>query len=125
MLANITEDQNEYRIGKKTYSCPIILSLETISGKWKGVILWFLLQEKVLRFSELKAKILSATKITDKMLIQCLKELEADGIISRKVYKVIPPKVEYSLTSQGQKLQSIFRELVSFGLSYEKKNKKR
>ncbi|MCK4934283.1 MAG: helix-turn-helix transcriptional regulator [Simkaniaceae bacterium] len=105
-----------YEIGQKSYSCPLLLTLETISGKWKGIILWFLLEEKVLRFSELKKKINSAVKITDKMLIQCLRELEKNGIVSRSVYPVVPPKVEYSLTDLGKCLRPIFDELVKFGL---------
>jgi len=108
-----------YKIGSKTYSCPLILSLETISGKWKGVILWFLLEEKILRFGELKSKINEATKITDKMLIQCLRELEAAGLVSRKVYHVVPPKVEYSLTPNGQELRPVMEALINFGLKYQ------
>ncbi|MCP5469286.1 MAG: helix-turn-helix transcriptional regulator [Chlamydiales bacterium] len=109
-----------YEIGNKRYSCPLILTLETISGKWKGVILWFLIENPILRFSSLKKKINAATKITDKMLIQCLRELERDGLIERIIYAVVPPKVEYSLTDAGQKLQPIFKELIQFGLNYEK-----
>ena len=86
-----------YKIGKKSYTCPLLLTLESISGKWKGVIIWFLLEEKILRFGQLKKKINEATTITDKMLVQCLRELEQDQIIKRKVYPVVPPKVEYSL----------------------------
>ena len=108
----------QYQIGTKTYSCPLLLTLETISGKWKGVIIWFLLEQGILRFSELKEKINAATKITDKMLIQCLRELEQDNIVLRKVYQVVPPKVEYSLTHSGKKLRSIFDCLVQFGLSH-------
>ena len=110
-----------YHIGNKKYLCPIVLTLETIEGKWKGVIIWFLLEEPVLRFGELKTRISSSMKITDKMLIQCLKELEGNGIIQRKVYKQVPPKVEYSLTAKGGKLRPIFNELVKFGLLHEKK----
>ena len=107
-----------YQIGDKKYSCPLLLTLETISGKWKGIIIWFLLENKVLRFSRLKEKINSATRITDKMLIQCLRELEHDGIIFRKVYLVVPPKVEYSLTDNGKNLRPIFNELVQFGVAH-------
>jgi len=110
----------QYIIAEKKYSCPLILSLDCISGRWKGVIVWFLIENPVLRFGEIKIKINAVKKITDKMLIQCLKELEADGLIDRKVYKVVPPKVEYSLTPQGKKLKPIFDELIKFGLGYEK-----
>lgn len=106
-----------YSIAGKDYSCPLILSLDRISGKWKGVIIWFLLENPTLRFGELKTKVTGAKRITDKMLIQCLRELEADGLIERKVYKVVPPKVEYSLTPQGEKMRPIFDELINFGLA--------
>lgn len=110
-----------YQLGNKFYSCPLILSLEAISGKWKGIIIWFLLETPVLRFSSLKNKITTATKITDKMLIQCLRELERDGLIKRKVYQEVPPKVEYSLTKNGKRLKAAFLELIQFGLAHEKK----
>lgn len=112
----------KYKLGNTLYSCPLILSLEAISGKWKGVIIWFLMENPVLRFSNLKVKITSAIKISDKMLIQSLKELERDGLIKRKVYKVVPPKVEYSLTQRGKELKSAFHELIQFGLRHEKKD---
>ena len=108
----------KYQIGDKVYSCPLLLTLEAISGKWKGIIIWFLLEEEVLRFSELKKKITEATKITDKMLIQCLRELEQDNLVLRKVYQVVPPKVEYSLTHSGKKMRPIFEDLIQFGLSH-------
>lgn len=110
----------KYQIGRKQYSCPLILTLETISGKWKGVIIWFLFEHEILRFAQLRDKINIAKKITDKMLIQCLRQLEEDKIITRKVYPVVPPKVEYSLTERGKKLRPIFDELVQFGLGYAK-----
>jgi DNA-binding HxlR family transcriptional regulator len=106
-----------YSIGNKNYSCPLLLTLETISGKWKGVIIWFLLENGTLRFSTIKTKMNQAKKITDKMLIQCLRELETDGIITRKIHQVAPPKVEYSLTEVGKNLKPVFVELIRFGLS--------
>lgn len=106
----------KYQIGDKNYSCPLLLTLDTISGKWKGVIIWFLLENKVLRFAKLKEKINAATKITDKTLVQCLRELEKDGVVFRKVFQVVPPKVEYSLTDRGKELRSIFDQLIQFGL---------
>lgn len=110
----------KYILAGKTYNCPLILSLDIISGKWKGIIIWFLLENKVLRYGQIKTKINQAKKITEKMLIQCLRELERDGIIQRKVYKVLPPKVEYKLTHNGKRLSSVFGELVRFGLGYKK-----
>lgn len=84
------------------------------------MIIWFLMENSTLRFSHLKTKINEATKITDKMLIQCLRELEADGLIERKVHQFVPPRVEYSLTDSGKTLRPIFLELIKFGLRYEK-----
>lgn len=109
-----------YSIGNKSYSCPLLLTLEAISGKWKGVIIWFLLENSTLRFSGIKSKMNQAKKITDKMLIQCLRELEIDGIIERKVHQVVPPKVEYSLTEMGKSLKPVFGELIQFGLRHQK-----
>lgn len=109
----------KYAIGNKEYSCPLLLTLEAILGKWKGVLIWFLLENEVMRFSSLKAKMNEAKKITDKMLIQCLRELEADGLIKRKIYQVVPPKVEYSLTERGKSLKPIFLELIQFGLLHK------
>ncbi len=99
----------EYR-GKK-YSCPFELSLDLISGKWKGLILWYLSHE-TLRYGELKKNL---GKITQKMLTQTLRALEADGLITRKVYAVVPPKVEYTITPNGVKLIPIFRLLQDWG----------
>lgn len=109
-----------YSIGNKNYSCPLLLTLEAISGKWKAIIIWFLLENTTLRFSAIKNKMNQAKKITDKMLIQCLKELETDGIIQRKVHQVVPPKVEYSLTEMGNNLKPVCIELIQFGLRHQK-----
>ena len=75
-------------------NCPVEATLELIGGKYKALILWHLSQG-ILRFSELRQVIKGATP---KMLTQQLRELEANGLVHREVYPVIPPKVEYSLT---------------------------
>ncbi|QBP90716.1 transcriptional regulator [Bacillus mycoides] len=85
------------------YSCPIESTVEVIGGKWKGVILYHLLDSKK-RFNELKRL---NTNITQRMLTLQLRELEADGIIHREVYREVPPKVEYSLTELGESLRPI------------------
>jgi DNA-binding HxlR family transcriptional regulator len=91
--------------------CPITLFMEQIGGKWKPVILWLLLEEETMRFSELDKAI---TGITQKMLSQQLKGLEEIGVISRFSYPVIPPKVEYSLTEKGRSLSHILTDLCSW-----------
>ncbi len=95
----------------KEYSCSFELSLDLISGKWKGLILWYL-SHGTLRYGELKKNL---GKITQKMLTQTLRALEADGLITRKVYAVVPPKVEYTITPNGARLIPIFKLLQDWG----------
>jgi DNA-binding HxlR family transcriptional regulator len=76
-------------------------ALRLLEGRWKLVILFHLFGEKVLRFSDLERAI---PNITQKMLGQQLRRMETDGIVVRKVYPQVPPKVEYSLTAWGQAL---------------------
>ncbi len=98
------------------YKCPLEATMEIIGGKYKGVIIGHLIN-KTLRYSELQKLISHATP---KMLIQQLKELEADGIINRKLYPVVPPKTEYSLTERGKKLIPAIVELNKWGINYLK-----
>jgi DNA-binding HxlR family transcriptional regulator len=84
---------------------------QIIGGKYKGRILW-VLKEGVLRYGELKRTIVG---ITPKMLTQTLKELEADDLISRKVYREVPPRVEYTLTATGKELIPFISQLRSWG----------
>jgi DNA-binding HxlR family transcriptional regulator len=76
-------------------------ALRMLEGRWKMVIIFHLFDKSVLRFSELERAILG---ISQKMLIQQLRELERDGIVERQVYPQVPPKVEYRLTDWGQAL---------------------
>jgi len=96
------------------YQCPMELTLGLIGGKWKALILWHL-GENTLRFSELKRTL---PKITQKMLTQQLRELEASGLVTRFIYTQIPPKVEYSLTTAGRSLLPILETLCQWGLNY-------
>lgn len=89
-------------------------ALKAIGGKWKLVILWHLHDEK-LRFSELARRI---DGITQKMLTQQLREMETDGLVERKVFAVVPPKVEYSITNHGQSLEPILKSLSAWGEKY-------
>ncbi len=104
-----------FKVNTRSYTCPVELALSVIGGKWKGLIL-HRLRKETLRFSELK-KLLP--DITDKMLIQQLRELESDGIISRKVYPVVPPKVEYKLTAKGKELSPVIESMRKWGLTYK------
>lgn len=98
----------------KNYNCPIEATIDLIGGKYKAIILWHLM-EKTLRYSELHRLI---PKATDKMLAQQLRELERDGLISRRVYPVVPPKTEYSLTEFGGTLVPILDGLCEWGRGY-------
>ena len=96
--------------------CPIMTTLSVMGGKWKPLILHYL-KRQTLRFSELKRKI---PKITEKMLAQQLRQLEHDRMVSRKVYPVVPPKVEYSLTEHGLSLHPILQAMAEWGRKHEK-----
>jgi DNA-binding HxlR family transcriptional regulator len=99
------------------YNCPLEATLDVIGGKWKLYLLWHLRQETK-RYGELKR---STRGITEKMLIQQLRELESDRLVKRKVYPEIPPKVEYSLTPYGKTFVPILQLLNSWGLDHIKK----
>ncbi|MGD9210640.1 MAG: helix-turn-helix domain-containing protein [Desulfobacteraceae bacterium] len=103
-------------IGNKKYFCYFELALQVIGGKWKVNILFHLGNKSVMRFGELKKAI---PQISEKMLIQRLRELEADGMIHRKVFKQVPPKVEYSLTDLGLSLVPVLLDLRKWGVKYE------
>lgn len=99
----------------KYYNNPVELSLDVIGGKWKMPIIWRL-KDKPWRYSELKKSI---GKITHKMLAEQLKELERDGLISRKVYPEVPPKVEYSITAKGKTVIPIIDSLREWGNNFK------
>ena len=92
--------------------CPVEATLEVIGGKWKGIILFHLLNG-TMRFSELQR---AAGTVTQRMLTKQLRELETDGLISRTVYPVVPPKVEYSMTDKGRSLQPIILAMRDWGM---------
>jgi DNA-binding HxlR family transcriptional regulator len=94
--------------------CPIVATIDLIGGKWKIAILW-LLKKRTRRFNELR-RILSP--VTHKVLVQQLRALEARNLIARKVYPEVPPKVEYSLTTQGKKLIPILYAMSDWGKEY-------
>lgn len=92
--------------------CVVEGALALIGGKWKGVILYHLFEEEVLRFNEIRRRLPS---VTQRMLTSQLRELEADGFLTRKIYPEVPPKVEYRLTEHGRSLEPIIRALKSWG----------
>ena len=95
----------------KTYNCPVEAAIDVIGGKWKPLILWWLHQDTH-RFAQLRRQI---PGITEKMLTQHLRELEADGIVERRVYPSVPPKVEYSLTDYGRSLKQALESICEWG----------
>ncbi|SDJ25116.1 winged helix-turn-helix transcriptional regulator [Alteribacillus bidgolensis] len=99
----------------KTFYCEKELTLSVIGGKWKMLILWHLGKEGTKRFGELKSLI---PGITQRMLVSQLRELEEDLIVHREVYPVVPPKVEYSLTSRGESLMPIIESMYEWGKNY-------
>lgn len=102
-------------------ACPVETTLLLIGDKWKVLILRDLLTGTK-RFSELKK---SLNGITQKMLTQQLRDMENNGLLSRKVYPVVPPKVEYSLTDLGSSLQPILDAMMVFGESFKQKIKEK
>lgn len=96
---------------RRTYGCPVEVPISLIGGRWKPIILWYLL-DRPRRNGELRRLI---PRISQKMLTQQLRELEADGLVSRRVHDQVPPKVVYSLTRQGRTLEPILRALCDWG----------
>jgi len=102
----------EFLYKDKLYYNPVEFAMGRIGGTWKMPILWRL-KDRVMRYSELKRDI---PRITDKMLTSQLRELEEEGFIHRKVYPVVPPKVEYSITERGKTCIPIVESIRNYGL---------
>lgn len=94
------------------YFCGIDAAMDVISGKWKVLILWELHHHGVRRFAELRRGL---PGVSEKMLIQHLREMEQDGLVRREVYPEVPPKVEYSLTGDGVSLNAALAALGAWG----------
>ncbi|MBE8475606.1 winged helix-turn-helix transcriptional regulator [Streptomyces justiciae] len=94
------------------YICGIDAALDVVSGKWKGLVLWELHAHGTRRFAELRRAL---PGVSEKMLTQHLRQMEEDGLIHRKVYAEVPPKVEYSLTQAGAALNEALRPLGDWG----------
>ncbi|MEM5559064.1 helix-turn-helix domain-containing protein [Aliarcobacter cryaerophilus] len=103
-----------YYINDKEYKCSVAVTLDIFNDRWKLSIIWHLLDGKK-RFKELHEII---SEITQKTLTVKLKELEEKNIIHREVYAEVPPKVEYSLTSSGEKLRPVLENMSKWGIGY-------
>ena len=99
----------------KTYRCGLEAVLDIMGGKWKPLILYFVAQDGPTRYGELRRAI---RDVSDKVLIQQLKELEADGLVKRTDYREVPPRVDYSLTPLGHSLAQAFVPLCTWGTEH-------
>ncbi len=94
------------------YICGIDAAMDVVSGKWKSLILWELDNHGTRRFGELRRGL---PGVSEKMFVQQLGEMEEDGLVSREVYREVPPKVEYSLTADGRALNTALGPLGAWG----------
>lgn len=101
---------------EKLFNCPVEASLSVVEGKYKSIILYHLMTDGTLRFNEIQKLIPQATI---KMLSQQLKDLEAEGIIHKEIYPVVPPKTEYSITEFGETLRPIIMAMCDWGRTYK------
>ncbi len=98
-------------MARPPYSCGLDAAVDVIGGKWKPLILWEL-HAGVHRFGQLRRGVAG---ISEKMLIQQLREMESDGLVHREVYREVPPRVEYSLTTLGESLNTALLSLGDWG----------
>jgi DNA-binding HxlR family transcriptional regulator len=103
-----------YELNGTYFYCPVDLTLHIVGGRWKGIVIWNL-RDGSKRFSELKRNLVV---INDKMLSQVLKELESQGIVSRKVHEILPPKVEFSLTAEVERILPIMQDMSDYGQQF-------
>jgi DNA-binding HxlR family transcriptional regulator len=102
-------------------SCPVTATMQVLGGKWKSILINAIYHTSPARFGELKR---SVKGITQSMLTKQLRELEDDGVISRKIYAEIPPRVEYTLTEFGLTLSPILVAMGEWGKQYRLNNEK-
>ncbi|HTK07384.1 MAG TPA: helix-turn-helix domain-containing protein [Ktedonobacteraceae bacterium] len=103
---------------QKTAVCPMDVMLAIVGGKWKPLIVWYLLSGTK-RFGELRRLI---PGVTQQMLTLQLRELEQAGILHRQIYAQVPPKVEYSLTELGRSLEPVLYQMAAWGMWYCEQN---
>ncbi|SIN73916.1 transcriptional regulator, HxlR family [Singulisphaera sp. GP187] len=101
-------------MSRRSYGCGLEAVVDVIGGKWKPLILWHLVPG-ARRFGELRRQV---TDISEKMLIQNLREMDADGIVARRDFHEVPPRVEYSLTELGLSLADVLKPLCEWGLTH-------
>jgi DNA-binding HxlR family transcriptional regulator len=111
-----TNENSERELDDTHSQCPVATAIEVIGGKWTIIILYHL-RGRTLRFGELKREI---PKITQKMLTYQLRELEANKLVTRKVYPEVPPRVEYTSTELANKLNPALDMLCEWGAEYER-----
>lgn len=119
-MKNNTKIDNQEVENKKSFvfdeeSCPVTATMQVLGGKWKAILINAIYHTSPARFGELKR---SVKGITQSMLTQQLRELEDDGLISRKIYAEIPPRVEYTLTEFGLTLSPIMQSMAKWGEEY-------
>lgn len=104
-------------LGDRSYRCYFELTISVLGGKWKPIILYHLGQRGVLRFGALRR---GMPDITERMLTRQLRELEADGLVHREVYREVPPRVEYSLTELGLSVLPVLTQMRQWGVELER-----
>lgn len=102
---------------KLPYVCGIDAAIDVVGGKWKVLVLWALNNGTTLRFADLRREL---PGVSEKVLIQQLRELEADQVVHREVYREVPPRVEYSLTEFGDSLNEALQPLGAWGRKHRK-----
>lgn len=100
------------QVRRGPYLCGLDAAMDVVSGKWKSLVLWELDTHGIRRYGELRRNL---PGISEKMLIQTLREMEADGLVHREVYREVPPRVEYSLTEHGVTLNAALADLMAWG----------
>ncbi len=108
-------DMVQFTLQDRTYGCPVELTLSTVGAKWAALVVWHL-RGGTLRYSELRRRL---DGVSHKVLAQRLRQLEADGLVSRTVYPVVPPKTEYALTDEGRRLVPALEAMQRWGLAYK------
>ncbi len=115
------EVKNEEKIVFDEKSCPVTATMQVLGGKWKAILINAIYHTSPARFGELKRSVIG---ITQSMLTSQLRELEDDGILNRKIYAEVPPKVEYTLTDFGLTLGPIIQSMADWGEEYRMKKQK-